>query len=111
MGIKIWVDDIRPCPSDYDQCCKTTQDAIKLLKEYEKYGTSSLIEVLDLDHDAGDYAKYGGDYIKIIDWMVSVGFTCPIRIHSGNPVGRANMLCTMERYGIPEYKYEFDEMF
>ena len=111
MGIKIWVDDIRPCPSDYDQCCKTTIDAIKLLQEYEKYGTSSLIEVLDLDHDAGDYAKYGGDYIKIIDWMVSVGFSCPIRLHTGNPVGRANMLRTMERYGIPEYKYEFDEMF
>ena len=59
----------------------------------------------------GDYAKYGGDYIKIIDWMVSVGFSCPIRLHTGNPVGRANMLRTMDRYGIPEYKYEFDEMF
>ena len=111
MGIKIWVDDTRPCPSDYDQYCKTTQDAIKLLKEYEKYGTSSLIEVLDLDHDAGDYAKYGGDYIKIIDWMVSVGFICPVRIHSGNPVGRANMLRTMDRYGIPEFKYDFDPLF
>ena len=34
MGIKIWVDDIRPCPSDYDQCCKTTEDAI--IEDYTK---------------------------------------------------------------------------
>lgn len=107
----IWVDDIRECPEDYDYCFKTTNDTIRLLKELHKYGLESMIDVLDLDHDAGDYAKYGGDYIKIIDWMVGNNFICPVRIHSGNPVGRANMLRTMERYGIPEFKYDFDPLF
>lgn len=109
--MKIWVDDLRECPDDYDYWFKTTNDAIKLLKECEKYGLDCIIEVLDLDHDAGDYAKYGGDYIKIIDWMVENKFSCPVRIHSGNPVGRANMLRTMDRYGIPEFKYDFDPLF
>ena len=107
----IWVDDIRECPEDYDYCFKSTNDTIKLLKDLHKYDLECTIDVLDLDHDAGDYAKYGGDYIKIIDWMVSVGFTCPVRVHSGNPVGRANMLRTMDRYGIPEFKYDFDPLF
>ena len=109
--MKIWVDDLRECPDDYDYWFKTTNDAIKLLKECEKYGLDCIIEVLDLDHDAGDYAKYGGDYIKIIDWMVENNFPCPVRIHSTNPVGRANMLRTMDRYGIPEFKYDFDPLF
>ena len=109
--MKIWVDDLRECPDDYDYWFKTTNDAVKLLKECEKYGLDCIIEVLDLDHDAGDYAKYGGDYIKIIDWMAENKFSCPVRIHSENPVGREYMLRTMKRYGIPEFKYDFDPLF
>lgn len=55
------------------------------------------IEVIDLDHDAGDYAHDGGDYIKILDWMEATDRNYPIRIHTANPVGRQNMMTIAEK--------------
>lgn len=49
------------------------------------------IELIDLDHDAGDYAYDGGDYIRLLDWLEETGRNYPIRIHSQNVVGVANM--------------------
>lgn len=60
------------------------------------------IELLDLDHDAGDYYYDGGDYIKVLDWMVENGYSYPIHIHSMNPVGVANMRCIIKRNGWKE---------
>jgi hypothetical protein len=55
------------------------------------------IELLDLDHDAGSYAEFGGDYIKILDFIEETGRSYPIRIHSMNVVGRQNILAICER--------------
>lgn len=55
------------------------------------------IEVIDLDHDAGDYSQDGGDYIKILDWMEATDRNYPIRIHTANPVGRQNMMAIAEK--------------
>ena len=54
--------------------------------------TDNTIELLDLDHDLGDYAKFGGDGVKLLDWLEETGRNYPIRIHSANVVGRENML-------------------
>lgn len=62
------------------------------------------IEVVDIDHDAGDYAKYGGDYIKILDWMERNQISIPIRIHSMNPVGVENMRRIIQRNGWTEVR-------
>lgn len=44
--------------------------------------------VFDLDHDAGDYAKDGGDYIKCLDYLEFIGADgISVRIHSANPAG------------------------
>ena len=59
--------------------------------ELEDYLFDDVIEVLDLDHDAGKYAKYGGDFIKILDWMEETGRSYPVRFHTANPVGKINM--------------------
>ena len=102
--IKIWVDDIREKPKDYNFECKSTNETIDLLKTINPIN----IEVLDLDHDAGIFAFQGGDYIKILDWMIEYNYICPVRLHTGNPVGRDNMWRLMQRYNIPEYNYIFD---
>lgn len=102
IEMKIWVDDIRECPDDYDYWFKSTNETIKFLRDRQKYGLECMIEVLNLDHDAGDYAKYGGDYIKILEWMENVRFECPIRIHSMNPVGRENMRRVIRENGWKE---------
>ena len=31
------------------------------------------IELIDIDHDAGDYACDGGDYIRLLDWLEETG--------------------------------------
>ena len=53
----------------------------------EKKIKDSIIEVIDIDHDAGDYHMFGGDYIKLLDWFEETGRNYPIHIHSKNPVG------------------------
>ncbi|MCD8356330.1 MAG: hypothetical protein LUE11_07145 [Clostridia bacterium] len=60
---------------------------IELLEKQEK-----TIELLDLDHDAGDFAADGGDYIRLLDWLEATERNYPIRVHSMNPVGKQNML-------------------
>ena len=64
--VKIRVDDIRPVPPDYEGT-KSVNETIDLIEEIEADGGE--IELLDLDHDLGDYAQYGGDAIKILDYL------------------------------------------
>ena len=58
--------------------------------------------LLDLDHDAGDYASDGGDYIKLLDWLEETGRSYPIHFHSANPVGVANMRTIVNKNGWRE---------
>ena len=62
------------------------------------------IELIDIDHDAGDFAVDGGDYIRLLDWLEETGRNYPIRIHSMNPVGRENMRAIIQRNGWKEIK-------
>lgn len=62
------------------------------------------IELIDMDHDAGDYASDGGDYIKLLDWLEETRRNYPIRIHSMNPVGIANMRRIIKRNGWKEIR-------
>lgn len=84
--MKIWVDDLRELPKGYDIHLYTVDDTIAFIQEH-----LDEIELLDLDHDAGDYYEQGGDYIRILDWLEFEGISLPISIHSGNPVGIKNM--------------------
>lgn len=106
--MKVWIDDVRPAPKGY-VWCKSVNEAKKLFK-YIFWNNVAIydgtnyedIEVVDIDHDAGDYVNDGGDYIKLLDWFEEKGFNCPIRIHSMNPVGAENMRRIIERNGWKE---------
>lgn len=93
--VKIWVDDIRPVPQGYEGT-KSVEETIALIEEIEEAGGE--VELLDLDHDLGDYAEFGGDAIKILDYLAERETFYPIEIHTANPVGRANMERMIERY-------------
>lgn len=100
--MKIWVDDVRPAPKGY-WWCKSVNDAKRVILDpviQHSFG----IDIIDIDHDAGEYAKYGGDYIKLLDWLEETGRNYPIRIHSMNPVGVENMRRIIERNGWKEVK-------
>ena len=88
--MRIWIDDIRPMPSVYYIHCQSVNDTIGII-EYIEMKQKERIDLLDIGHDAGDFRCDGGDYIKILDWLEEKNISIPIRIHSGNIVGRQTM--------------------
>lgn len=116
--MKLWIDDVRTPPAGY-VWCKTVNEAKSAIVDYEMYVSGALDELdfyylddlsadddgtifLDIDHDAGDYASEGGDYIKLLDWLEETGRTCTVHIHSMNPVGRENMRRVIQKNGWKE---------
>lgn len=114
--MKLWIDDVRPAPDGYIWC-KSVEEAkntivnanAKFAKQCEKGFIPDLslhIDLIDLDHDAGDYASAGGDYIKLLEWLEWLydgkGTYTQFRIHSMNPVGAANMRAIIQRNGWTE---------
>ena len=99
--MKLWVDDVRPAPTGYlwAESVLMAQAIIEVNEE-----ENNKIELIDLDHDAGHFAKDGGDYIKLLDWLEETGRNYPIRIHSMNPVGVDNMRRIIKRNGWTEVK-------
>lgn len=97
--MKLWVDDVRAAPEGY-VWSKSVYDASCWIIVQENRGEP--FELIDIDHDAGKYAQYGGDYIKLLDWLEETGRNYPIRIHSMNPVGVANMRRIIEKNGWKE---------
>ncbi len=93
--MKIWVDDLRPVPEGYEWA-KSVNQAIALVEKAE--ANEEKVELLDLDHDLGDYYADGGDAIRLLDWLTERGTFYPIRIHTANPVGRENMERVIARY-------------
>ena len=101
--MKLWIDDVRPAPEGY-VWCKSVNDAVTAIITTEVFHKDDAITLIDIDHDAGDYASDGGDYIRLLDWLEETGHNYPIRIHSMNPVGAANMRAIIERNNWKEIK-------
>lgn len=118
--MKLWLDDVRPAPEGYVWCKSVIEIMLEIewleesykamMNEYfdRRAGIEDVefyrLELIDIDHDAGDYASEGGDYIKLLDWLEETGRNYPIRIHSANAVGVQNMRRIIERNGWKEIK-------
>ena len=130
--MKLWIDDIRPAPEGYEwersvngakwriSYSETMYWALCMDEKYKSDEELELggetrelieekkklyqIEVIDIDHDAGEYAADGGDYIKLLDWLEETGRNYSIHIHSMDPVGVANMRAIIKRNGWTEVK-------
>lgn len=89
----LWVDDIRTPPCDEWLWARSVSEAITAIKSYEHNWSDGFI-VISLDHDAGDFAGAGGDYICVLDWLEQAGIVDTgyfFHLHTLNPVGRENM--------------------
>lgn len=122
--MKLWIDDLRPAPEGYVWCHSVWRAEKEIciremknrsLREELRAGVHpepakeilaliDEIELIDIDHDLGDYAVYGGDGVKLLDWLEETGRNYSIRIHSMNPVGIENMRRIIERNGWKEIK-------
>ena len=91
----IWLDDVRDAPEGYVHV-HSVNEAKQLIEDCERKGEK--IDLLNLDHDLGDYAPDGGDGIKLVDWLAETGRRYPIKLHTMNPVGRDNMQRIIDRY-------------
>ena len=111
---KIWIDDVRPAPEGYIWC-KSTLNALHTLF---KYRFNEITEI-NLDHDAGDYAKEGGDFIEVLkelerlchskQALKQAFWTTKCKeytfvLHSANPVGVQNMRAIIQANGWTEAK-------
>ena len=108
--MKLWIDDVRPAPEGYIWR-KSVDSAIRFIEgcewdecEHGKISFQNQIDLIDIDHNAGDFAHLGGDYIKLLDWLEETGRNYPIRIHSTNPVGVQNIRRIIERKGWKEIR-------
>lgn len=102
--MKLWIDDVRPAPEGY-KWRRTVWEAEDQIHFYAGVlGNPSLIEIIDIDHDAGKYAKYGGDYIEFLKYLERKypNVCWNIHIHSMNPVGIANMRAIIQKNGWKE---------
>ena len=111
--MKLWIDDVRPAPNTYvwlksvdeaKECIKFLEEQLAKVREELRPYSGNNIKIIDIDHDAGDYGRFGGDYIKLLDWLEETGRNYPIRIHSMNPVGVENMRRIIQRNGWTEVK-------
>ena len=96
---------MRPAPGDCFHewaWCRSVDVAKTIIQIQETINKP--VELIDIDHDAGDFVNDGGDYIKLLDWLEETGRNYPIHIHSMNPVGVENMRRIIERNGWTEVK-------
>lgn len=89
--MRVWVDDVRPMPADFDIWLRTADATITALRV-------GGVKHLSLDHDLGE-EKTGYDIAKFIEEAAYKKLLAPmtVAIHSANPVGRKNILLAIAR--------------
>ena len=111
--MKLWIDDVRPAPEGYIHF-KAVNEALRYIRLNYKQ-----IDLIDLDHDAGDFVTEGRDFIEILkelerlshlhnpegaSWGAFLRQRIAFRLHSANPVGVQNMRAIIKANGWKEIK-------
>lgn len=101
--MKLWIDDERKPPTDDLTEWWPVRSVVAAIHDIKiREGMGNPFELIDIDHDAGYYANFGGDYIEVLKFLESTGRNYPIRIHSMNIVGVQNMRAIIEKNGWTE---------
>lgn len=88
--LKLWLDDVRPMPPDFDVHVTRGEIAIELIK----FG---IIKEISFDHDLGENCYSGYDVAKYIEegaWCCAID-RIKWSVHSDNPVGIQNITAAM----------------
>lgn len=62
-SIKLWLDDVRPAPDGYTLCRSVNEAKKQILRAEE---SKAKIEIIDCDHDLGDYAHDGATELSFL---------------------------------------------
>jgi len=89
--IKLWVDDVRPMPNEYNKHAKTAKEAIETVRQGN-------VIIMSLDHDLGEGGS-GYDVACEIEKLAHDNVIMPIvwRVHSMNPVGRDKIIAALRK--------------
>jgi hypothetical protein len=89
--MRVYLDDLRPLPSDFDVLARSSAEALDLLR-------GGRVRFLSLDHDLGG-EDTGYLVARWIEQAAFEGTLPPLgwAIHSANPVGRRNMEMALRR--------------
>ena len=89
--MRLWLDDLRPPPSEEWTWIRTVEEAIPLLE-------GGRVTEASLDHDLGEGVDEG---YALVLWMAEhdIWSREAISVHSSNPPGAERMCGVIERYG------------
>lgn len=88
--MRVWLDDVRKMPEDYDFHVETVEDAIELLETLE-------VTHVGFDHDLGLETRSGYELACWIEHQATLGMPrITWSIQSDNPVGRKKIKAAME---------------
>lgn len=96
----LWLDDLRD-PKDFISGYDSR--FVTWIKDHDSFveyiSSGAMPDVVDFDHDLGE-GKDGYDCAKfLVSWCIEHEVRLPIiRIHSANPVGRANIESLVNTY-------------
>lgn len=96
MDVKLWIDDLRPAPTGW-VWAKSSDEAIEILDRWQH--SSVTLTMASFDHDLG-----GDDTsLPVIDWFIEhQRWPNAVYVHTANPVGRRNILTSVDRNAPPE---------
>ena len=101
--MKLWIDDIRPMPKDFDVWAKSADEAVKILAKGN-------ITHVSFDHDLGDVIETNGPIVlwdehektgyDVAMWVEREAYRGRIKpftykIHSANPIGARKIQTAM----------------
>ena len=107
--MKLWIDDVRPAPEGYVWIKSVHEAKIHCCQRISSKHILHIDEI-SLDHDAGVYHCFGGDYIEFLKWLEEKCVMCDwivptaFRLHFANPVGVTNMRRIIKRNDWKEIK-------
>ena len=88
--MRVWLDDVRPMPEDYDFHVETMDDAIDLLESYE-------VTHIGFDHDLGLHTQTGYELACWVEHQATLGLPrLTWSIQSDNPPGKKKIKAAME---------------
>jgi len=105
IGIRLWLDDIRPMPKDYDIWAKSADEAIAIISDGN-------VTHMSFDYDLGDVKETDGPIVTwdkhektgydVAAWIEHQAFKKKINsftyeIHSANTVGAKKIEEAMKR--------------
>lgn len=97
--MRVWLDDVRPMPEDYDVWAKTADEAIDLIRGGE-------VTHISFDHDLGEYKDTGYAVAVYIELSARFNNLKPItwEVHSSNPEGTRRIKYAMTNAEAAWYK-------